>query len=164
MSDTENSGAAEVAAVAVQIIGELSRMLDKGYPHDDDSAAMVIGSVSWLNSVIDGSGINPTAIGTDFETALKCVNESLLDEISRCQHYLQQKIDEAKAAEGRALANELYAGWYLRLRDRKSGSLAVVDLDSHPLDASPLDEDELDAEMEDLDNPTAAMPDPSEFA
>src|SRR5690606_32061500 len=129
VSDIESSGAAEVAAVAVQIIGELSRMLDKGYPHDDDSTAMVIGSVSWLNSVIDGSGVNPTLVGADFSVALKCINESLLDEVSRCQHYLQQKIDEAKAAESRALVNELYAGWYLRLRDRKSGPLAVVDLD-----------------------------------
>lgn len=149
--DDQATPEASVAAVAVQVIGELHRMINEGWAHDEKSVAMVQGAVAWMTSILDGKCANPKFIVEGFVSACTAVDQSLLDEIDRCQTFLNVAIENAKKAEGRALANELYAGWYLRLRDGDSGAAWVSKgMQSNGVIDGIRGED-LDAEMEDID-------------
>lgn len=153
----QESPEASVAAVAVQVIGELNRMLLDGWAHDEKSVAMVMGTCAWLTSVLDGKAANPTAVGEGFVNACTAVDQSILDEVDRFQHFLSETLKAKKQAESKALLNELYAGWYLRLRDMRAGGLVVIDINNKDND---LVAEDLDAAMEDLDEPSVAVPPP----
>jgi len=149
-----------VAMVAVQAIAQLSDLLYKAGGHDEDSERMVLGLCAWLTSVLDGKDPAPADALLD---AAKTANQALIDEASRCQHYLTEMHERTKRAESIASINELYAGWYLRLRDRKSGKICAAYAHDSFCDRV-IDGEDLDAEMEDLDTPSAALPPPEEFA
>lgn len=161
-----------VAMVSVRAIDELSQMMIKAGIHDAASVSMVMGLCAWLTSVLDGKATDP---GQALVDAAKTIDEAVLQELDRCQHFVQELHDRVKLAESRALVSEQYAGWYLRLRDGKSGNIRTGIVEWGDVEPEgegdcpiefyePVEGEELDAAMEDLDNPTAAMPPPSEFA
>lgn len=156
MLNDQNTPEASVAAVAVQVIGELHRMLMEGFQHDDKSLKMVMGTVAFLTSVLDGKVANPVHLGEGFVNACTAVDQSMMDEVDRCQHFLAEAIEAQKKAESKALVNELYASWYLRLRDGDSGNVAVSTMGYDPVMVSGED---LDSVMEDLDE-SLAPPEP----
>lgn len=135
-----------VAMTAVQVIAELSQMLYDGQGHTPKSEALVLSTCAWLTSILDGKAANPAYA---FINAAQTVEQSLLDEVSRCQHFLTQMVEKTKLAESRADMHELYAGWYLRLRD---GGTTLCAAQFHPsFEDRVLDGEELDKEMEDID-------------
>lgn len=136
-----------VAMVAVQAIAELSDLLYKSGGHDEASERLVMGLCAWLTSVLDGRG--PAAANALLD-ATKTIEQSLIDELSRAQHYLAETVERAKAAESKALVNELFAGWYLRLRDGNCGDATVVTGDLR--DPIRIEGAELDLLLEDLDD------------
>jgi hypothetical protein len=133
-----------VAMTAVQVIAELSQMLYELDGHTPKSEALVLSTCAWLTSILDGKAANPAYAFID---AAKTVETSLLDEVSRCQHFLTQMVEKANLAESRAEMHELYAGWYLRLRDNP-GDIAAGYV-GH--DGEVYAGEKLDAVMEDLD-------------
>lgn len=134
-----------VAMVAVQAIGELSGMMDKAGIHDEASTGLVMGLCAWLTSVLDGKDARP---GQALVDAAKTLDRATLDELSRCQHFVQDLHERTKKAESVALVNEQYAGWYLRLRDDPS----VLRVSEPRVSMAELSGDDLDHRMEDLDN------------
>lgn len=134
-----------VAMVAVQAIGELSGMMDKAGIHDEASEGLVIGLCAWLTSVLDGKDAEP---GQALVDAAKTLERATLDELSRCQHFVQDLHDRTKKAESIALVNEQYAGWYLRLRDNPE----VLQVVEPCVNFCKLSGDNLDHRMEDLDS------------
>lgn len=134
-----------VAMTAVQVIAELSEALYAAEGHTPKTEALVLSTCAWLTSILDGKAANPALAFVD---AAWTVEQSLLDEVSRCQHFLTQTVEKAKLAESRAEMNELYAGWYLRLREGDSGELSVTTIGYDP---KMVGGEELDAAMEDLD-------------
>lgn len=148
-----------VAMVAVRAIGELSCMMDAAGTHDEASTSMVMGLCAWLTSVLDGKSANPAYAFVD---AAKTLDDAMLDELSRCQHYVAEMHERTKKAESLALVSEDYARWYLRLRDNPDGP--VFACNEEPIDRhAQIFGEELDALMEDLDIPSSAPPPPSEF-
>lgn len=135
-----------VAMVAVQTIGELSGMMDKAGIHDDASVATVMGICAWLTSVLDGTDTQP---GQALVDAAKTLDNAVLNELSRCQHYLQEMHERTRKAESEAMVNKQYAGWYLRLRDDPT----VLEVVEPHVSLAQLSGVELDARMEDLDEP-----------
>lgn len=136
-----------VAMVAVQAIGELSGVMDKAGIHDDASVATVMGICAWLTSVLDGTDTQP---GQALVDAAKTLDNAVLNELSRCQHYLQEMHERTRKAESEAMVNKQYAGWYLRLRDDPTCEMSAGYI-GH--DGDPLSGAELDSAMEDLDEP-----------
>jgi len=137
-----------VAASCVHVIAELSRMVQEGFKHDDKSEAMVIASMAFLTSVLDGKMAYPEDIGKNFDDACRAIDGALLDEVSRCQHFLADALEEKRMAEGRATVAETYERWYLRLRDGDAG--LDLGLWEHGGMEKIIGED-LDIWMEDLD-------------
>lgn len=135
-----------VAMVSVRAIDELSQMMIKAGIHDAASVSMVMGLCAWLTSVLDGKATDP---GQALVDAAKTIDEAVLQELDRCQHFVQELHDRVKLAESRALVSEQYAAWYLRLRDGNAGDLYVEQDSSH---GGFIGED-LDQLMEDLDEP-----------
>jgi len=103
-----------VAMVAVQAIGELSGVLDAAGAHDEATVALVLGVCAWLTSVLDGKDAAP---GQALVDTAKAIDAAVLDELSRCQHYVAELSERTRKAESVAIVNEQYARWYLRLRD-----------------------------------------------
>lgn len=137
-----------VAMVAVQAIGELSGVMDKAGAHDEATESLVIGLCAWLTSVLDGKNSAP---GRALVDAAKTLDLSLLEEVSRCQHFVADLNERTRKAESEAMVSKQYAGWYLRLRDGNSGNLlAAIDVFE---DRNWISGAELDAAMEDLDEP-----------
>lgn len=144
----EDNPVQTVAMVAVQAIGELSGVMDKAGVHDQASVGLVMGICAWLTSVLDGTDTQP---GQALVDAAKTLNNAVLNELSRCQHYVQEMYERTRKAESEALVSKQYAGWYLRLRDGNSGNLlAAIDIFE---DRNWIHGEELDAAMEDLDEP-----------
>jgi len=137
-----------VAAACAHVIAELSRMVYEGFQHDEKSEAMVMGTMAFLTSVLDGKAANPALIGKRFADACEAVNHSLLDEVSRCQHFLSQTLEQKHMAEGRALVAEMHERWYLRLRDDPTCDLSAGYV-GH--DGEIIRGEQLDIAMEDLD-------------
>lgn len=148
-----------VAAVSVQVIGELNRMLLSGWAHDDKSVKMVMGTVAWLTSVLDGKAANPTYIGEGFVNACTALDQSMLDEVDRCQHFLNSAVEEGKKAESRALVNELYASWYIKLREDQTLAVHVVDDKGDEVSGADLDV-VMEDHDEDLNRSDLALEDP----
>lgn len=135
-----------VAMVSVRAIDELSQMMIKAGIHDAASVSMVMGLCAWLTSVLDGKATEP---GQALVDAAKTIDEAVLQELDRCQHFVQELHDRVKRAESRALVSETYAAWYLRLRD---GGTTLCAAQFHPgIEAHVIAGDVLDAEMEDID-------------
>lgn len=133
-----------VAMTAVQVIAELSEALYAAEGHTPKTEALVLSTCAWLTSILDGKAANPAYA---FINAAQTVEQSLLDEVSRCQHFLTQMVEKTKLAESRADMHELYAGWYLRLRDEPGDiSAGYVGHDGDIYSG-----EKLDAAMEDLD-------------
>lgn len=146
----EDNPVQTVAMVAVQAIGELSGVMDKAGAHDEATEALVIGLCAWLTSVLDGKDSAP---GQALVDAAKTLDRSLLEEVSRCQHFVADLNERARKAESEALVSKQYAGWYLRLRDGDSGD-AYTATGMHDYgDFKHVSGDELDTIMEDLDEP-----------
>ena len=143
----EDNPVQTVAMVAVQAIGELSGVMDKAGAHDEATEALVIGLCAWLTSVLDGKDSAP---GQALVDAAKTLDRSLLEEVSRCQHFVADLNERTRKAESEALVSKQYAGWYLRLRDGGGPSKGfwLTDADEINLEA-----EDLDALMEDLDDP-----------
>lgn len=134
-----------VAMVAVQAIGELSGVMDKAGAHDEATESLVIGLCAWLTSVLDGKDPAP---GQALVDAAATIDRSVLDELSRCQHFVADLNERTRKAESEALVSKQYAGWYLRLRDGGAGELTVVDDCFYGYEGN-----DLDVAMEDLDEP-----------
>lgn len=137
-----------VAMVAVQAIGELSGVMDKAGAHDEATESLVIGLCAWLTSVLDGKDPAP---GQALVDAAATIDRAVLQEVSRCQHFVADLNERTRKAVSEALVSKQYAGWYLRLRDGQSGTLGV----QHGCEdiENLVDGLDLDAEMEDLDEP-----------
>lgn len=138
-----------VAMVAVQAIGELSGVLEKAGAHDEATEALVIGLCAWLTSVLDGKDSAP---GQALLDAAKTLDRSIIEEVSRCQHFVSDLNERARKAESQAMVSKQYAGWYLRLRDEElpASPLEVV----NPwINLVPIRGEALDEYMEDLDEP-----------
>lgn len=135
-----------VAMVSVRAIGELSCMMDAAGTHDEASTSMVMGLCAWLTSVLDGKAADPAKAFVD---ASKTLDAAVLDELSRCQHYVAEMHERTKKAESLALVSEDYARWYLRLRDGGT-TLGVARFHPNAEDLF-LDAGEIDMEMEDMD-------------
>lgn len=141
----ENPGQA-VAMVSVRAIDELSQMMIKAGVHDAASTSMVMGLCAWLTSVLDGKATEP---GQSLVDAAKTIDEAVLQELDRCQHFVQKLHDRVKLAESRALVSEQHAAWYLRLRD---GGTTLCAAKLHPnIEDLVVEGDALDFEMEDID-------------
>lgn len=141
----ENPGQA-VAMVSVRAIDELSQMMIKAGVHDAASVSMVMGLCAWLTSVLDGKATEP---GKALVDAAKTIDEAVLQELDRCQHFVQELHDRVKLAESRALVSEQHAAWYLRLRD---GGTTLCAAKFHPnIEDLVVEGDALDFEMEDID-------------
>lgn len=138
-----------VAMVAVQAIGELSGVMDKAGAHDEATEALVMGLCAWLTSVLDGKDPTP---GQALVDAAATIERSVLDELSRCQHFVAELNERTRKAESEALVNKQYAGWYLRLRD-ESGDINAFVKRWGASDQERVFGEELDAHMEDLDEP-----------
>lgn len=110
----EDNPVQTVAMVAVQAIGELSSVMDKAGVHDEATEALVIGLCAWLTSVLDGKDSAP---GQALVDATKSLDRSMLEETSRCQHFVANLNERTRKAESEALVSKQYASWYLRLRD-----------------------------------------------
>lgn len=146
----EDNPVQTVAMVAVQAIGELSGVMDKAGAHDEATEALVIGLCAWLTSVLDGKDPSP---GQALVDAAATIDRSVLQEVSRCQHFVADLNERTRKAESEALVNKQYAGWYLRLRDGDSGD-AYTATGMHDYgDFKHVSGDELDTIMEDLDEP-----------
>lgn len=143
----EDNPVQTVAMVAVQAIGELSGVMDKAGAHDEATEALVIGLCAWLTSVLDGKDPAP---GQALVDAAATIDRSVLDELSRCQHFVADLSERTRKAESEALVSKQYAGWYLRLRDGRGASnkFWLTDADDRYLEG-----EDLDAMMEDLDEP-----------
>lgn len=136
-----------VAMVSVRAIDELSQMMIKAGIHDAASVSMVMGLCAWLTSVLDGKATEPSQALVD---AAKTIDEAVLQELDRCQHFVQELHDRVKLAESRALVNETYAAWYLRLRD---GGTTLCAANFHPdFEGHVVGGFALDTEMEDIDD------------
>lgn len=136
-----------VAMVSVRAIDELSQMMIKASVHDAASVSMVMGLCAWLTSVLDGKATEP---GQALVDAAKTIDEAVLQELDRCQNFVQELHDRVKLAESRALVSETYAAWYLRLRD---GGTTLCAAQFHPgIEAHVIGGDVLDTEMEDIDD------------
>jgi hypothetical protein len=134
-----------VAMVAVQAIGELSDLLYKNCAHDESSERMVMGLCAWLTSVLDGKDPEPA---NALLNASKAIEQSLIDELARSQHYLAEMVERTKKAESTALVNDQYARWYLRLRDDEECYIGAYE---GVREGDQLLGEELDIAMEDLD-------------
>ena len=144
-----------VAMVSVRAIDELSQMMIKAGVHDAASVSMVMGLCAWLTSVLDGKATDP---GQALADAAKTIDEAVLQELDRCQHFVQELHDRVKLAESRALVSEDHARWYLRLRD---GGTTLCAAKFHPnIEDLVIEGTDLDSEMEDIDaeNKDTAMP------
>lgn len=148
---------AAVAAVAVQCIGALHEKLIAGAPHDAASIRLVQGTIAWLTSVLDGKCANPKFVAEGFANACDAVDQSILDEMDRCQHMLAEQVKKVELAESRALVVEQYAGWYLRLRDTE------VDITHDDGLLARKTGDDLDAFMEDLDEAETGISENTNF-
>jgi len=140
-----------VAIATVQVIAELSQMLYAANGHDEKSEATVLAACAWLTSLIDGKEPVPEQI---IKSAANTLDLALRDEVVRAQHYLAQMVERTTAAESKALVNELYASWYLRLRDDNSGDLEVGErklIGGGEFDFCSKSGEELDQYLEDLD-------------
>lgn len=135
-----------VAMVAVQAIGELSGVMDKAGAHDEATESLVIGLCAWLTSVLDGKDSDP---GQALVDAAATIDRSVLDELSRCQHFVADLNERTRKVESEALVNKQYAGWYLRIRDGNAGDLCIDQDSSH----KGIVGEELDSLMEDMDEP-----------
>jgi hypothetical protein len=144
----EDNPVQTVAMVAVQAIGELSGVMDKAGAHDEASEALVIGLCAWLTSVLDGKDAAP---GQALVDTAKTMARSLVEEVSRCQHFVAELNDRTRKAESEALVSKQYASWYLRLRDGNAGDAVVITGDLR--DPIHCEREDLDALMEDLDEP-----------
>lgn len=141
----EDNPTQTVAMVAVQAIGELSGMMDKAGIHDEASESLVMGLCAWLTSVLDGKDPEP---GQALVDAAKTLDRATIDEMSRCQHFVQELHGRTKKAESVALVNEQYAGWYLRLRDDKDCEVGAYE---YVRDGEQVWGEALDHRMEDMD-------------
>ncbi|BBI47397.1 hypothetical protein [Pseudomonas phage HU1] len=141
----EDNPVQTVAMVAVQAIGELSGVMDKASAHDEATESLVIGLCAWLTSVLDGKDPEP---GQALVDAAATIDRSVLEEVSRCQHFVADLNERTRKAESETLVNKQYAGWYLRLRDGGAGELTVVDDCFNGYEGG-----DLDVAMEDLDEP-----------
>lgn len=141
----EDNPVQTVAMVAVQAIGELSGVMDKAGAHDEATESLVIGLCAWLTSVLDGKDPEP---GQALVDAAATIDRSVLEEVSRCQHFVADLNERTRKAESETLVNKQYAGWYLRLRDGGAGELTVVDDCFNGYEGG-----DLDGAMEDLDEP-----------
>lgn len=141
-----------VAMVSVRAIDELSQMMIKAGIHDAASVSMVMGLCAWLTSVLDGKATNP---GQALVDAAKTIDEAVLQELDRCQHFVQELHDRVKLAESRALVSEDYARWYLLLRDGENHNLQVGENKNMggggQFEFFSISGEELDAAMEDAD-------------
>lgn len=153
----QDNSAVVVAAIALRIIDKLNNMVIMGLTHDDASYGELFGATTYFTSVLDGKCDNPVEMAGGFVAACQIIDKSLLDEIDRVQHFLSEQVEKARLAESRALINEQYAGWYLRLRDGESGDAMVMD--GHRFDAKMLSGEELDQHFEDLDGETEDISD-----
>lgn len=135
-----------VAMVAVQAIGELSGVMDKAGAHDEATEALVIGLCAWLTSVLDGKDPAP---GQALVDAAATIDRSVLQEVSRCQHFVADLNERTRKAESKALVSNQYAGWYLRLRDDPQ----ILQVVEPYVSFAQLAGVELDERMEDLDEP-----------
>lgn len=142
----EHNPVQTVAMVAVQAIGELSGVMDKAGAHDEATESLVIGLCAWLTSVLDGTDTQP---GQALVDAAKTLDNAVLNELSRCQHYLQEMHERTRKAESEALVSKQYAGWYLRLRDDPQ----ILQVVEPYVSLAQLAGVELDERMEDLDEP-----------
>lgn len=150
---------AAVAAVAVQCIGALHEKLLAGAPHDAASTKLVQVTIAFLTSVLDGKAANPAYLAGGFANFCQAVDQSILDEMDRCQRMLAEQVKKVELAESRALVMEQYAGWYLRLREGDS-PLEVVD---PQVNLIPLQFDALDAAMEDIDEAETGISENTNF-
>lgn len=135
-----------VAMVAVQAIGELSGVMDKAGAHDEATEALVIGLCAWLTSVLDGKDPTP---GQALVDASSTIDRSVLQEVSRCQHFVADLNERTRKAESEALVSKQYAGWYLRLRDDPT----VLEVVEPYVSYAQVSGVALDERMEDLDEP-----------
>lgn len=142
----EDNPVQTVAMVAVQAIGELSGVMDKAGAHDEATEALVMGLCAWLTSVLDGKDSAP---GQALVDTAKTLDRSLLEEVSRCQHFVADLNERTRKAESEALVSKQYAGWYLRLRDDPQ----VLEVVEPHVSFAQLAGVELDERMEDLDEP-----------
>lgn len=154
--EQENS-AVVVAAVALRVIDMLNTMIIEGKTHDDASYGELFGATTFMTSVLDGKCDNPVEIAGGFVAACQIIDKSLLDEIDRAQHFLAEQVKKAELAESRALINEQYAGWYLKIRDGDIPGLDVGSWDHGGMDR--WESGELDAYFEDLDGETEDVSD-----
>jgi len=141
----EDNPVQTVAMVAVQAIGELSGVMDKAGAHDEATESLVIGLCAWLTSVLDGKDPAP---GQALVDAAATIDRSVLDELSRCQHFVADLNERTRKAESEAMVSKQYAGWYLRLRDGSGPRNGFWLSDAND---SYLEAENLDALMEDLD-------------
>lgn len=142
----EDNPVQTIAMVAVQAIGELSGMMDKAEIHDEASVGLVMGLCAWLTSILDGTDTQP---GQALVDAAKTLDNAVLNELSRCQHYLQEMHERTRKAESESMVSKQYAGWYLRLRDYPQ----VLQVIEPHVSLAPLSGVELDERMEDLEEP-----------
>lgn len=150
----EDLGKVAVAALAVQLISKLHLALDQSNADYENSSLFteVQCATAFFTSVIDGKCESPEFIEGGFANACEAVDQSILDEMTRCQVMLQEQVERAARAESETLIHKQYAGWYLWLRDCDSGDLRVVEGPTYDcVSVSGLD---LDAAMEDLDGET----------
>lgn len=157
----ETSSDAAVAAVAVQCIGALHEKLLAGAPHDAASTKLVQVTIAFLTSVLDGKAANPAYLAGGFANACQAVDQSILDEMDRCQHMLAEQVKKVELAESRALVMEQYAGWYLRIRDGNAGGSHFGDWDHGGMDV--IKGPDLDAHMEDLDEAETGISENTNF-
>jgi hypothetical protein len=113
----EDNPVQTIAMVAVQAIGELSGVMDKSGAHDEATESLVIGLCAWLTSVLDGKDPAP---GQALVDAAATIDRSVLEEVSRCQHFVADLNERTRKAESEALVSKQYAGWYLKIRDGES--------------------------------------------
>lgn len=148
----KDNPAQAVAVATVQVIAGLSQMLYAANGHDEKSEATVLAACAWLTSLIDGKEPVPEQI---IKSAANTLDLALRDEVVRAQHYLAQMVERTTAAESKALVNELYAGWYLRLRDGECKDLQVGENKNMggggEFEFYPKSGEELDQYLEDLD-------------
>lgn len=157
---------AAVAAVAVQCIGTLHEKLLAGAPHDGASIKLVQGTIAFLTSVLDGKAANPAYLAEGFANACQAVDQSILDEMDRCQQMLAEQVKKAELAEGRALVMEQYAGWYLRMRDNQFAVSAFMDAadDQRKYELGENGEElDFDRLMEDIDEAETGISDNTNF-
>ena len=117
--------------------------------HDAASVSMVMGLCAWLTSVLDGKATEP---GQALVDAAKTIDEAVLQELDRCQHFVQELHDRVKLAESRALVSEDHARWYLLLRDGENHDIEVGTrtlIGGGEFDFSGISGEDLDAAMED---------------